>query len=103
MNRVLIMAGGTGGHVYPGLAVARALQKDGIDVVWMGTRHGLEAKVIPEAGIDLEFITIRGIKGRGWLQWILMPMRITIAFGQAVAIIRRRRPTMVLSMATGYP
>lgn len=98
MSSVLIMAGGTGGHVYPGLAVARALQQDGIDVVWLGTRRGLEARVVPEAGIDLEYITISGIKGRGWLQWLLMPVRVMIALAQALKIIRRRKPSMVLSM-----
>lgn len=98
MSSVLIMAGGTGGHVYPGLAVARALQRDGIDVVWLGTRRGLEARVVPEAGIDLEYITIRGIKGRGLGQWLLMPFRLVIALYQAMKILRRRRPSMVLSM-----
>lgn len=98
MSSVLIMAGGTGGHVYPGLAVARALQREGIDVVWLGTRRGLEARVIPEAGIDLEFITIRGIKGRGLGQWLLMPFRLAVALYQAMQILRRRQPSMVLSM-----
>lgn len=98
MNSVLIMAGGTGGHVYPGLAVARALQQSGIEVVWLGTRRGLEARVIPEAGIDLEFITISGIKGRGLIGWLMMPLRVAVASIQALKILRRRQPSVVLSM-----
>lgn len=98
MSSVLIMAGGTGGHVFPGLAVARALQQNGIDVVWLGTRRGLEAKVIPAAGIDLEFISIAGIKGRGLLRWLMMPLHVAIASVQALKILKRRQPSVVLSM-----
>ena len=98
MSSVLIMAGGTGGHVYPGLAVARALQEKGIEVIWLGTRKGLEARVIPEAGIELEYISISGLKGRGLLHWLLAPFRVLIALFQAMRIIRRRHPSMVLSM-----
>ena len=98
MSSVLIMAGGTGGHVYPGLAVAQALQKSGIEVVWLGTEKGLEARVVPAAGIDLEFINISGIKGRGLLQWLLMPFRVTRALLQTMKILQRRRPGAVLSM-----
>ena len=98
MSRVLIMAGGTGGHVYPGLAVARALQAKGTEVIWLGTRKGLEARVVPQAGIEIEFISISGIKGRGLVQWALAPFRAAIALVQAMRILRRRRPSMVLSM-----
>ncbi|MDX5151812.1 MAG: undecaprenyldiphospho-muramoylpentapeptide beta-N-acetylglucosaminyltransferase [Acidiferrobacterales bacterium] len=98
MSSVLIMAGGTGGHVYPGLAVARELQAQGIEVVWLGTRKGLEARVIPEAGIEVEYISISGLKGRGILQWMLAPFRVLVALVQALRILRRRHPTLVLSM-----
>lgn len=98
MSSVLIMAGGTGGHVYPGLAVARALQQNGIEVVWLGTRKGLEARVVPQAGIELEYISISGIKGRGLWHWLLAPFRASWAMIQALRILQRRRPSMVLSM-----
>jgi UDP-N-acetylglucosamine--N-acetylmuramyl-(pentapeptide) pyrophosphoryl-undecaprenol N-acetylglucosamine transferase len=61
--RVLIMAGGTGGHVFPALAVADMLRAWGVDVVWMGTRHGLEAELVPKAGYPVEWISIGGLRG----------------------------------------
>ncbi len=63
---IMITAGGTGGHVYPGLAVARALIAQGIPVVWMGTRKGLEARVIPAAGIEMAWLDVNGLRGKGW-------------------------------------
>lgn len=98
MSRVLIMAGGTGGHVYPGLAVAQALREKGVEVVWMGTRKGLEARVVPAAGFSLEFINISGLKGKGMLTWLLLPFRLSRALLQSWAIVRRLQPTAILSM-----
>lgn len=98
LKRVLIMAGGTGGHVFPGLAVAKRLQAEGIEVDWLGTREGLEAKLVPEAGIPLHFITIRGVRGKGMKNLLLAPMRLCIAIKQAVHLIRKLKPDVLLGM-----
>ncbi len=95
---VLIMAGGTGGHVYPGLAVAARLQAHGTPVVWLGTRTGLEARLVVQAGIPIEHIEVSGLRGRGVVGWLLAPLTLLRAVWQAVRIIRRVRPAAVLGM-----
>jgi len=95
---IMIMAGGTGGHVFPGLAVAEALRARSRSVVWLGTRRGLEARVVPPQGIDVEWITIVGVRGRGVLAWLAAPFRIARALGQALGALHRRRPAAVLGM-----
>ena len=96
--RIVIMAGGTGGHVYPALAVARALREAGAAVSWLGTRRGLEARVVPEAGFPIDYIRIAGLRGNGALGWLLAPWRIMRALSESRAILRRRRPQAVLGM-----
>ena len=98
MRTLMIMAGGTGGHVYPALAVAHDLRARDIEVFWLGTQRGLEARVVPDAGIDIEWITIGGIKGKGLLTRLLAPIRILIAMLQTGVVIFRRRPEAVLGM-----
>jgi len=66
MSTLLIMAGGTGGHVYPALSVAEEMQRRGVEVVWLGTRQGLEARAVPAAGFDIEWITIRCLRRAGF-------------------------------------
>ena len=95
---VLIMAGGTGGHVYPALAVAAALQQATLSVVWLGTREGLEARVVPAAGYEIEWLNIRGLRGNGLIGWLAAPWRVSVAVRQALAVIRRRNPAVVLGM-----
>lgn len=99
--RVLVMAGGTGGHVFPALAVAEALRARGAEVTWMGTRLGLEARVVPAAGIPVEWITIGGLRGKSLATRLAAPFRIALAVGQAVRIVWRLRPQVVLGMG-GY-
>jgi UDP-N-acetylglucosamine--N-acetylmuramyl-(pentapeptide) pyrophosphoryl-undecaprenol N-acetylglucosamine transferase len=95
---IMIMAGGTGGHVFPGLAVAAALRARDRSVVWLGTQRGLEARVVPPAGIDVEWISIAGVRGKGALALLAAPFRIARALAQALGVLRRRRPAAVLGM-----
>ena len=74
MSTLMIMAGGTGGHVYPALAVAHTLQAGGVDIFWLGTRDGIEARVVPENQIDVEWISISGIKGKGPIALLTAPL-----------------------------
>ncbi len=95
---ILVMAGGTGGHVYPALAVARALQAESRDVVWLGTHRGLESRVVPAAGIDIEWISVRGLRRKGLLAMLIAPFQIGWALLQSLGVIIRRRPAAVLGM-----
>ena len=98
MSTLMIMAGGTGGHVYPALSVAHELQSDGVDIFWLGTRQGIEARVVPQNKIDIEWISISGIKGKGLLALIAAPLKIIYAMLQTALIIYRRRPQAALGM-----
>ena len=100
-RRVLIMAGGTGGHIFPGLAVARELACQGVEVSWLGTPLGLENRLVPAAGFELATINIAGLRGRGLAGWLAAPVRIARAMLEARRILVRRRPDCVLSMG-GY-
>ncbi len=95
---LLIMAGGTGGHVYPALAVAEHLRQQGVPLLWLGTGHGLEARLVREKGFRLVTITIAGLRGKGLLSWLLAPVNLTVAMLQSLVILRRRRPAVVLGM-----
>ena len=95
---IMIMAGGTGGHVFPGLAVAEEIRSRSGSVVWMGTRKGLEARLVPDAGIDVEWISVSGLRGRGVLAWLAAPFRLVLAILQALAAVRRRQPAAVLGL-----
>lgn len=98
---VMILAGGTGGHIFPALAVAEVLQERGVPVVWMGTRAGLEARVIPAAGIPIEWLDVQGLRRKGLGGWVRAPFMLMRSTAQAVAAMRRHRPRAVLGMG-GY-
>lgn len=95
---ILVMAGGTGGHVYPALAIARALEARTVDVVWLGTRRGLEARVVPQAGIPIEWVTVRGLRRKTALALAAAPFQLGLALLQSLRVIRRHRPAAVLGM-----
>lgn len=106
LNRTLmVMAGGTGGHVYPALAVADALRARGWEVFWLGTRAGLEARVVPAAGIDMVWVSMGGVRGKGLLKKLLLPATLLVAFWQSLVAILKRRPDVVLGMGgyTAFP
>lgn len=100
-KRLMVMAGGTGGHVFPGLAVAHDLMAQGWEVRWLGTADRMEADLVPKHGIEIDFITISGIRGKGIFAMLLAPFRIFRAVRQAKAIMRSYKPDVVLGMG-GY-
>ena len=95
---ILIMAGGTGGHVYPALALARVLRRRSQPVVWLGTRKGLEARVIPPEQIPIEWLSVGGLRGKGWLTLLAAPFRLSLALWQALQVMRRHRPLAVVGL-----
>jgi UDP-N-acetylglucosamine--N-acetylmuramyl-(pentapeptide) pyrophosphoryl-undecaprenol N-acetylglucosamine transferase len=101
MPRVLIAAGGTGGHVFPALAVARLLMQRGWHAEWVGSDRGLEARVIPGAGIGLHILRFSGLRGRGAMAWLSLPLRLFRAVRDAFAIFSRARPEVVVAFG-GY-
>ena len=98
MKTLLMMAGGTGGHIFPALAVAEKLRDAKINVVWLGSRTGLESRIVPAAGFQSDVLDIRGVRNSGWLRMLQLPFVLTRAMWQAHQIIRRRTPMALLGM-----
>ncbi len=95
---ILIMAGGTGGHVYPALAAASYLRERGAALLWLGTRRGIETRVVPESGIELLTIRSSALRGKGLLRTVLAALELPVAVAQALLICLRRRPVLALGM-----
>jgi UDP-N-acetylglucosamine--N-acetylmuramyl-(pentapeptide) pyrophosphoryl-undecaprenol N-acetylglucosamine transferase len=93
---ILIMAGGTGGHVFPALALARLLRAASHEVVWLGTRKGLEARVVPADNFPIEWLSMSGLRGKGAITLLLAPFKLLQSIWQALAIVRRRKPALVV-------
>ena len=98
---LMVMAGGTGGHIYPGLAVATALRQRGWQLVWMGSRSGMEAQIVPRHDIAMAWVQFSGLRGRGLLATATLPLRLLRALWQSLQALRRYRPDVVLGMG-GY-
>jgi UDP-N-acetylglucosamine--N-acetylmuramyl-(pentapeptide) pyrophosphoryl-undecaprenol N-acetylglucosamine transferase len=98
---VLIMAGGTGGHVFPALAVAHVLRDRGVAVVWLGVPGSMESRLVPANGFPIEWVRVAGIRGKGLKTWLLAPVTVIKAVAQTMGVLRRVQPRSVLG-AGGY-
>lgn len=96
MPHVLVMAGGTGGHVFPGLAVASALREHGCRVSWLGSAQGMETKLVPKAGLELFTLPVTGLRGKSLASRLLAPWRLGISLWSALALMLRLRPDVVV-------
>lgn len=101
---IVMMAGGTGGHVFPALAIAQAARQQGYSISWLGTAEKIEAKVVPQAGFEIDFLPIQSLRGKGIFTYCLLPFRLLRAVLQARAILEQRKPKLVIGLggfATG--
>ncbi|MEW9899399.1 undecaprenyldiphospho-muramoylpentapeptide beta-N-acetylglucosaminyltransferase [Chitinivorax sp. PXF-14] len=99
---IMIMAGGTGGHVFPALALADSMKARGWGVVWLGGADGMENRLVPQHGYPIETLQIAGLRGKGIVRMAVMPLMLLRAFAQSIAAIRRHRPDVVAGFG-GYP
>ena len=98
---LLVMAGGTGGHIFPGIAVAEALVQQGWKIHWLGTAERMEAELVPKNGYPISFINIAGIRNKNWQTWLKTPFKILQSVMQSIRILREVKPDVVLGMG-GY-
>ena len=98
---ILIMAGGTGGHIFPALAVADVLRNDGWQVTWLGARNSMEAELVPKHGYEMAWVRFSGLRGNGIVRKLMLPFNLLIALWQSAVALFRYRPDVVLGMG-GY-
>jgi len=98
VKTLMVMAGGTGGHVYPAMAVADHLKNMGWNIVWLCTEGGMENRLIENKGYKKAVITMRGVRGKGLLGWLLLPVKLTKSFSQSISALRQHQPNVVLGM-----
>ncbi len=98
---LLIMAGGTGGHIFPALAVADCLRAQGWRITWLGARNSMEAELVPKHGYEMAWVRFSGLRGKGWLRKLLLPLNLLIAMWQSAVVLLSHRPDVVLGMG-GY-
>lgn len=101
MKHLLVMAAGTGGHIFPGLAIADTMRARGWQVSWLGTTHGMEAELVPRHGLPFDAIAFSGLRGKGWRHTVSGVVKMAASFVRCFAIIRQRKPDVVLGMG-GY-
>jgi len=101
MKTLMVMAGGTGGHIFPGIAVAEALRTKGWRVVWMGNPDGMEARIVPARGYETAWVRFGALRGKGLVRKLMLPVNLLSGFWQALRELRRARPDVVLGMG-GY-
>lgn len=100
-KKITIFAAGTGGHIYPGLSIAKELMERDISILWIGTKKGIEKKIIESEKIPIKYINFSGIRGNGMFAYIKLPIKLVVAIFQAIIILRKYKPNAVLSMG-GY-
>ncbi len=96
--KIMVMAGGTGGHVFPALAVAQVLRARGHEIVWMGAPESFESRIVPQQAIPIEFIRVQGLRGKGITRWLTAPFLVARSVLDAIGALRRQRPAVVLGM-----
>lgn len=101
MSTLLVMAGGTGGHIFPALAVADILQQQGWKIVWLGVPNSMEAELVPQHGYPMAWVNFAGLRGKGWLRKLALPFNLLRAMWQSAQAMRQHRPDVVLGMG-GY-